>query len=260
MFVHNTNQSRRFQPLVLSLTLIFSGCAEEETSPMAPVSSECTGLEIAGDASAPAPESGEAIEAPTTIGSLAPSWKLEDVQPQSCGYGQVYGLDAFRGQPILVVLMWSGCGFCQAQAAKLQEMEYELAAEGLAVQIIIVNMVNERNPIGELTNRCTFPIFQDVESVDAIGLHGGKKDDFYFYDGDGVLRRHMTYGEQDNIVLNEPEGYEHIKTALVALINGTEQPSTVRENDEQSTNVSEDNTNEDEEPVAADEVDATQAQ
>ena len=38
-------------------------------------------------------------------GSSLPVYKLEDFQPQSCGYKKVYSLQAFRGSVLVVVLL-----------------------------------------------------------------------------------------------------------------------------------------------------------
>ncbi len=139
-------------------------------------------------------------------------------------------------------------------------MQYELAAEGMTVEMVIINMVNERNPIEELTNRCSFPIFQDVEAVDAWGLHGGKKDDFYFYDTGGILRRFMTYGEDDNIVLSEAEGYANIKGALVDLVNGTTPPPAPPESTEPEVSEPDVEDSAEDDPTTVDETDAAQSE
>ena len=34
-----------------------------------------------------------------------PTWSLEDIQPMSPRYGQMYGLDAFAGKTLVVVLV-----------------------------------------------------------------------------------------------------------------------------------------------------------
>ena len=38
-------------------------------------------------------------------GGTYPSWQLEDVQPDSPSFGDVYGLDAFAGKPLVVSLL-----------------------------------------------------------------------------------------------------------------------------------------------------------
>jgi hypothetical protein len=41
----------------------------------------------------------------TCIGAPPPVWALRDFQPQSCGDGGVYGIEAFRGEATVVVLL-----------------------------------------------------------------------------------------------------------------------------------------------------------
>ena len=176
---------------------------------------------------------GPSIEGPTTIGSEQPIWALQDEQPQSCGFEQHYGLDAFHGKPTMVVLLWAGCGFCQAQTEKLQQMHYELQAEGKDVHFVIINQSAENPPIEYLTARCNFPILQDESDINVWDLQGGRKDDFYFYDSNGILKNFIP--RTDDIALTsyddppiEPtSGYTNIKNAVLDLIaNDGEPPVT----------------------------------
>ncbi len=41
----------------------------------------------------------------TCIGEVAPQWWLDDFQPQSCGLDAAYGLEAFKGQVTVAVLL-----------------------------------------------------------------------------------------------------------------------------------------------------------
>lgn len=50
---------------------------------------------------------GGAPPPPTTLGAPRPTYWLDDFQPQSCGYGATYGLDAFEGM-VTVVGLWAG--------------------------------------------------------------------------------------------------------------------------------------------------------
>ena len=153
---------------------------------------------------------------PTTEGSSLPSWRLKDEQMQSCAHEQFYGLDAFIGTPTMVVLLWAGCSFCQQQAEKLQEMHFELTSEGDEIDFVIVNRAGPNPPIEALTDRCAFPIFQDVESVDAWAAVSGSKDDFFFYDSAGVLQRFIS--ASDDINLSTESGYENVKSAALELM------------------------------------------
>ena len=42
---------------------------------------------------------------PTDEGSDAPTYQLEDFQPQSCGHEAVYGLEPFKGKVVLAALL-----------------------------------------------------------------------------------------------------------------------------------------------------------
>ncbi|MGB0648417.1 MAG: hypothetical protein ACPGQS_14630 [Bradymonadia bacterium] len=245
----------RFQGILLAtcqylaiavLTCILVGCGETEGSSSsmdgdkpdlscrveAPThSAMCTGAQLSEyycDAFA-----GSTIDEPTTIGAEQPFWVLRDAQPQSCGYEQFYGLEGLRGKPTMVVLLWSGCGFCQAQTEKLQEMHFELQSMNVDVNFVIVDRASTNAPVENLTDRCSFPIFQDEAEIDAWGLLGGGKDDFYFYDSAGVLRNFIP--STDDIVLTSYEdppmeptsGYTNIKNAVIELVeNDVSSPET----------------------------------
>ncbi|MEE2786378.1 MAG: redoxin family protein [Myxococcota bacterium] len=183
--------------------------------------SRCVGVEPTRTTEDPSP--GDEILAPTTPGASKPMWTLRDVQPQSCGHDQVYGLDAFDGQPLMVVLLKGTCGFCHSQAVKLQQMHYELRAEGVDIQFVIVNEDLEGNSYAEqFVERTYFPIFQDAESVDAWGQMKGGKDDFYLYRSDGQLFAYLSFANDDDLTLSsgdgEASGYSFLKRTLYALI------------------------------------------
>ena len=142
-------------------TINIPGAGGEEAQ-----SARCIGVEPTRTSDEPSV--GEPSDEPTMPGSIKPNWTLRDVQPQSCGYDQHYGLDAFDGQPLLVVLLRGTCGFCHGQAVKLQQMHYELRAEGIDIHFVIVNeYLGENSYAEQFVERTYFPIFQDVENVDA---------------------------------------------------------------------------------------------
>jgi hypothetical protein len=178
---------------------------------------------------------GEPLEDPTAIGSTQPFWVLQDLQPQSCGFEQFYGLQGFHGTPTMVVLLWAGCGFCQAQTVKLQQMHYELQAMGVIVNFVIVDQSSEDPPIEYLTERCNFPILQDESGVNAWSLQGGRKDDFYFYDSMGVLKNFIP--STDDVVLTSYEdppmdptsGYTNVKNTVLDLVEHDGEPPVILE-------------------------------
>lgn len=53
-----------------------------------------------------ATQAGDLASSITDLAALAlPGWMLEDVQPLSPRANQTYGLDAFRGKPIVVTIL-----------------------------------------------------------------------------------------------------------------------------------------------------------
>ncbi len=163
------------------------------------------------------PPAGECPAGPTCAGASWPRWRLPDVQPQSCGYEATYGLDGFEGQPTVVVLLAGWCGFCQAQAVALQKMQLELEAEGKKIHFAVVNASNAVTNQQALIDRCTFPIFQDNDQINAWGLHGGAKDDFFLYDSKGKLVSYLPPTGSTPTNLSTPDGYAALKAAIVAL-------------------------------------------
>ena len=55
--------------------------------------------------------------------------------------------------------------------------------------------------------KCSYPLFQDLEEVDLWGLMDGGKDDFYIYDTDGILARYYAWGTEPALNLSTEEGY-----------------------------------------------------
>lgn len=94
-------------------------------------------------------------------------------------------------------------------------MRLELEAEGHAVQFVGINEAGAEDYVKELTNRTSFPIFQDLAEVDAWEMHGGGKDDLFVYDADGVLVRHFWIGDPDvTSNLAATQGYQNVKDAI----------------------------------------------
>ncbi len=147
----------------------------------------------------------------------APAWALEDFQPRSCGFGETYGLNTFEGEVTVVALLASWCGFCQAQAQKMEQLRIELGAEGVDVMMVAINAddANTTEYRQNLIDRCSFPLFQNTQEADAWGLHGGNKDDIYVYNSDGSLAVALPYGEGVNTNLSEEEGYANLRQAIL---------------------------------------------
>jgi thiol-disulfide isomerase/thioredoxin len=155
---------------------------------------------------------------PRTVGAPMPRYALEDMQPLSCGFGATYGLPVFEGKVTAVVLLAGWCGFCQAQALKLEQMRVELAKESKDFQIVIVNKGDAVEQVSELTRRTSVPVLQDLPIVDAWNLHAGFKDDFYVYGRDGRLADYLYFGGPRDINLSTEAGYATVKEAFRAVL------------------------------------------
>lgn len=152
---------------------------------------------------------------------LAPGWTLEDVQPASTRFRESYGLSSYRGKPVVVAFLVGWCPYCRQQAIKLEQLQGEL---GQDAQIVILHgatadkdedraaLIYMDPSAQEKMYRTTLPIFQDKESVDAWGLHGGVKDDLFVYDAQGRLFKHMR--PADGTDLSTDAGYANLKQAI----------------------------------------------
>lgn len=148
----------------------------------------------------------------------APSWRLFDFQPRSCGFEQTYGLDSFEGHVTLVAMLAGWCSYCQAQTVELEQLQLELALEGYDVQMVTINATSANNADDqqELIDRCSFPLFQDVDEVAAWDAHGAGKDDMFIYAADGTLAQALPVDGEASTNLSTPEGYDNVKQALIA--------------------------------------------
>jgi hypothetical protein len=174
----------------------------------------CTGIDPARIAAVPAYTA--ASPTPTTVGAAPPPIALKDVQPVSCSFEKTYGLAPFRGQATLVTLLSSGCGFCQNQAAKLEEMVLELGLRGVAVHVIIINLDSQSETVRLLTDRTTLPILQDTPEAAAWAAFMGRKDDIFVYDAEHRLTAFFRTGQEPDLNLGTETGYANVRTALLA--------------------------------------------
>ncbi|TNE48563.1 MAG: redoxin domain-containing protein [Deltaproteobacteria bacterium] len=149
----------------------------------------------------------------TCIGAPMPDWKLKDFQPQSCGFGQTYGLRAFRGKVTVLVLLAAWCGFCQAQLEKLERMRLELAANGKDVHFLVVNQDNAANDQQQFVSRSGIPLFQDTTEAQVWAKQGGGKDDMFIYNSKGYLVKYWPFNGDVDINLSG-EGYNNLKSAI----------------------------------------------
>ena len=89
---------------------------------------------------------------------------------------------------------------------------------------------------GDPIYRCTYPLVQDIEEVNAWELHAGKKDDFYIYGTDGMLARFLPSGtEEFSTRLSTEEGYNNLKGAVIEVLEGIVAPVESEEPTEEET-------------------------
>ena len=193
---------------------------------------------VSADAMPPIPDSGDMLDCPTDprcVGAAAPAWALEDIQPASARAAETYGLDAFRGSVTVLSFHAGWCGGCVVQIGLMQELFDELLGEGYTeLQFVSVNALDAmdeasqqaliyrrtatgelvRDEMGEPVHLTTFPIFQDVPSVQARTTHLAHKNDFFIYDREGRLSRYMNSYGPDDVWLDLPTGRGAVRTAI----------------------------------------------
>jgi hypothetical protein len=94
-------------------------------------------------------------------------------------------------------------------------MRLELGELEHPVQMVALNFAGRQESQDELVSRCAFPLWQDVEEVQAAGLLGLGKDDMAIYDSQGELARYLPFGGSVLTNLGWTEGYDNVKNALL---------------------------------------------
>src|SRR6187402_2642360 len=78
----------------------------------------------------------------TEPGSSAPSFALEDFQPESARFGESYGTEEFQGSVLLMPLYAAWCPDCVGSAVLLDALYQDWLADGLNVRLMAVNSVD----------------------------------------------------------------------------------------------------------------------
>ena len=94
-------------------------------------------------------------------------------------------------------------------------MRVEFEFLGHDVHFLAINMMDAEDTQQNLIDKCSFPLFQDTEAVNAWGMHGGNKDDFFVYDKNGVLVAFLPISGDTSVDLTEDEGYQNLKQAIL---------------------------------------------
>lgn len=89
-----------------------------------------------------------------------PSWEREDIQAASSRRGEVYGLEAFRGRTVVVVLLEGFCTFCRSNVVVAEQLQTTLRAEGRDVEVVVLSDANA----SDFSSRTRLRLFRDGES------------------------------------------------------------------------------------------------
>lgn len=95
-------------------------------------------------------------------------------------------------------------------------MAQELATEGHDLHFVVVNATYAAQTFTNLTNACSFPVFQDLDAVGAWTQHAAGKDDILIYTPDGLLHAWLPLGGSVDTNLSVPAGYANVKAAILA--------------------------------------------
>ena len=114
------------------------------------------------------------------------------------------------------------CSYCQTQANNLDRMRLDLNSHGHKdIVFMAINGAGDADTDenrANLSGKCAFPLFQDVEGVNAWQLHAGHKDDIVIYDADGNLASSFRNIDETVTDLSRDEGYNNIRDAILEAI------------------------------------------
>ncbi|MBW2528270.1 MAG: hypothetical protein JRI23_29105 [Deltaproteobacteria bacterium] len=107
----------------------------------------------------------------------------------------------------------------------MERLRVELSVAGEPVHFLAINTSAAADYQHELVNRCAFPLFQDLETVDAPSMHHARKDDILVYDSQGLLAAYLTLyagpapldggtGEPSSNIVS-PEGYANLRRIIL---------------------------------------------
>jgi hypothetical protein len=89
-----------------------------------------------------------------------PLWQREDIQAASPRHTEVYGLEAFRGRTVVVVLLEGFCTFCRSNVVVAEQLQTTLRAEGRDVEVVVLSDANA----ADFASRTRLRLFRDGEA------------------------------------------------------------------------------------------------
>ena len=96
-------------------------------------------------------------------------------------------------------------------------MRGELLTAGYLVDVVVVNATSGTDTVGQLLERCSYPVFQDTADVAAWTMHDGAKDDIYVFNEEGVLTNYLPANGLVSTNLSTAAGYEHLRRLVTDL-------------------------------------------
>jgi hypothetical protein len=149
-------------------------------------------------------------------GAPAPSFALEDFQPESARFGESYGTEEFQGSVLLMPLYAAWCPDCVGSAVLLDALYQDWLADGLNVRLMAVNSIDGRSSQKNLVDACSFPLLQDTSEARVWNKLLGSKGDYYLYTPDSILNRYYDYGVGERVDPLSVAGKAALRDALVA--------------------------------------------
>jgi hypothetical protein len=149
-------------------------------------------------------------------GASAPSFALEDFQPQSARFRESYGAEEFKGSVLLMPLFAAWCPDCVGCAVLLNGLYQGWLDEGLNVRLMSINSIDGRSSQKKLVEACSFPLLQDTSDANVWDKLLGSKDDHYIYTPDSILDRYYDYDAGQRVDPLSAPGKAALREALVA--------------------------------------------
>lgn len=159
---------------------------------------------------------GDGDRAPNEPGASAPSFALEDFQPESARFGESYGAEEFRGSVLLMPLFAAWCPTCVGSAVLLDGLHQEWMDDGLNVRIMSINSIDGRSSRQKLIDACSFPLLQDTKEAKVWDRLLGSKDDHYIYTPESVLDRYYDTNAGQRVDPISVAGKASLREALMA--------------------------------------------
>lgn len=170
-----------------------------------------------------------------------PAWQLPDINPQSPGYKTIYGLDAFRGKRVVVMMGAGWCASCISQAKSMEKIRKSLQAQGRSDFVVIAfndDSASSASNQKQITDGNAFPIFQGAWAKHAPTELNGKpyipqKNDAFAYDYNGRMMGYfqgagtVNMGDFEKFVTTNLMAPKEEAQGLTCLVQGNGRSCTV---------------------------------